>query len=206
MILDKFSEFIYEQSSLFFSKWRIGCFMMILLILTGIAFDLVSRQFWLGSVLSAVDIFSGVFLLPVYLMLAIFCLCFFAAPAVSKFFSLFVLKFEYRRAEHFMMEMQEQVVKVSSDALPLYRDRALEGESYIQWLRGLNESLICFSIFGFFMAIYRDVIFIYYSIVLVVPFLLFFSVQTIFSKYLKTIFFYKKLSEHISLRNKQSDF
>ncbi|PZW44392.1 hypothetical protein [Pseudomonas sp. URMO17WK12:I2] len=204
MILDKFSEFIYEQSSLFFTKWRVSCFLVIVLLLTDIGFELLSKEFWFGSVAAAVDTFSDVLLLPLYVVVLIFALCFLVSPFLNRAFSLLVLGREYKRAESFILDIQDKVSKVSSDSLVQYRDRAVEGEAYIQRLKGLNESVICFSIFGVFMAIHNEVIFIYYSIVFVVPFLIFFSVQSIFSKYLNAIFFYKKLSENISTRRKNN--
>jgi len=198
MILDKFSEFIFEQASRFLTKWRIFCFFAICTLQTEILFEIISERFWLGSVSQGASTLASIFDLPVYLFSGIFILCFLLSPLISKTLSMRILAFEYKRAEQAIQIIEQQVNHISVDSLPRYRDNATSGERHIQKMRGLNECLICLSIFGGINGLLQEVTIFYYFLMITTPFLFFFSVRNIFATYLRTIFFYKKLSEHFS--------
>ncbi len=198
MILEKFSEFIYEQASLFLTRWRAFCFLSICLVHSQIVFEITSTTFWTGPISQGAQTLSKIFDLPVYLFCAIFILCFLVSPLLSKKCSLLILSIEYRRAENVIKTIEGKVTSISADSLILYRDQAIAGEQHIQRLRGLNESLVSLSIYGGANCFYSNASPLYYSIIIAVPLLFYFAVQSIFATYLKTIFFYKKLSEHFS--------
>nr|WP_064496023.1 hypothetical protein [Pseudomonas chengduensis] len=198
MILDKLSDFFYEQASLFLTRWRAGCFLVICLLFSDVFFKVLEKQFWVGSLSDAARIFSAVLDLPVVGVVSAFLLCFVIAPAISKALSLWMISIEFKRAAEAMDNISKKVAHVERGEVFRYRDKAVSGEEYIFRLKGINESLVTFFVLGCLVQFYGEVSVYCVSLLVVSPFLFYFMVQNIFSVYLKTVFFYKKLSEYLS--------
>jgi hypothetical protein len=198
MIIDKFSEYIYEQASLFITKWRVGCFLITCLILSDSLFEVVSLTFWTSSVSQAAETISKVVDIPLYLFLLILLLSFIGSPMLCKLLVLSVIEYEYKRANPAIEKIKSQIPHVSQDFMPQYLERAVKGEKQMQRIRGLIETLLYFTILGGGLQISSGLSSLYAAMLVTTPFVIFFAIQNLFATYIGSVFFYKKLAERFS--------
>lgn len=206
IIEDKISEFIYQQASHYFTKWRIFCFIITCLIVSDAIFPAFTTNFWLSSLSDAgKQTWDAILKLPLFTVLLIAFFSFIGAPLVSKRLSMFILQLEIPRAQEYIERINSHIGNEDTstliESLARRRDTAINGERRIQLLKGINETLIYATMLSAAMYTYKKASLLCLPLVVIVPILIFFSIQEILSTYLKTIYSYKKATEYISKNN-----
>lgn len=204
MIVDKLFDSVYDVASRYVTHWRIGCFVLAMLIESNEFYELILGPFWLKSAADfGGDLIGVITKAPLWLFVFTILMAFYVAPLFAK---LSVHKFladelQKERVSSFMATIDEAVFKVPlaavSEELALAFDKAESAERRILRYKSFLEVLAFWISFWLMMFAWGKASIYALPVALLWPIFCWRVVLHIVSEYLGKIYYYKQLAVRV---------
>lgn len=204
MIVDKLFDSVYDVASRYVTHWRIGCFVLAMLIESNDFYELILGPFWLKSAADFGGALIGVITkAPLWAFVFTLLMAFYVAPLFAKLsvHKILVGELQKVRVSTFMATIDEAVLKVPlaaiSEELELALGKAQAAERKILRYKSLLE-VLAFWIACWVMMFACDKASIYaLPVALLWPLFCWKIVLLVVEEYLCKIYYYKRLAVRV---------
>lgn len=204
MIVDKFFDSVYDVASRYVTHWRIGCFVLAMLLGSDKFYHVIFSEFWFGGAADfGAALVSAITEAPLWIFVVTLMIAFYAAPLISKLVAMKVLESELQQSRvSGLIEMVESAalavpLQAASEELQLARTKAEIAEKKIIRYKSVLELFTFWVVNGVTLFAMGKASFVVVCIALLWPFLCWRMIPYILKEYIQWIYYYKKLSAKV---------